>query len=138
MNRFTKESALELLNAADVFYSIVDRDDPEEDIEPQTLNMDYVWGWALAWGQKVSDEELPELAELFWDYGWGGILYWMSRKHGNMRSEFHDNNRKIDFVAYEENFRKKVQGSSAQAYTKISYTLGDLPALFPEEIKSSS
>jgi len=39
-------------------------------------------------------------------------------------SEFHDNNRMIDFVAQEEKLRTDVPDNSKRAYTQICYTLG--------------
>jgi hypothetical protein len=87
--------------------------------------MNDVWAWACADGQYVPDEKLPEVAELFWRYGWAGILYWVSKENGNMRSEFVDNNRFIDFVTHEEQLRKEFPDSDERAYKKISYTIGD-------------
>jgi len=129
VSRFTIESARALLYAADVFYdSLGDDHDPSEDGERQTLNMNDVWGWALAWGEHVPDDKLAEVADLFWRYGWGGLLYWMSCRHDNMRSEFHDNNRAIDFVRNEERIRAAHPGSSALAYHQESYVLGSPPS----------
>ena len=121
---FTKDAALALLNAAGVFYPF-DPADPEEDGEAQTLNQNDTWGWALAWGVKVPDDELAELARLFWHYGNCGVLYWVSARNENMRSEFLDNNRAIDFVMHEEALLKEIPDSSARAYKKITYTLGE-------------
>ena len=145
MARFTVESARKFLYAADVFYY----NDLEEEVAsmkgcykpedwpkeekfwreemsamPQTLNMNDVWAWALADCYRVPDEELIECAELMWRYGWAGILYFVSSKTNAQRSEFHDNNRMIDFVANEERIRKEKPGSSERAYFKTSYTLG--------------
>ena len=55
----------------------------------------------------VSDEELPKVANLFWNYGWCGILYWASKKNNGMKSEFFDNNRFIEFVENEEKIMKR-------------------------------
>jgi hypothetical protein len=67
---------------------------------------------------------LPEVARLFWNYGWCGILYWMSERHDQMKSEFHDINRFVEFVRREEDIRKEVPDSSERAYVKREYVLG--------------
>lgn len=90
----------------------------------QTLNLNDVWGWACNDCQYVGDEEIPELAKLVLDYGWCGMLYWVSRKRNGMRSEFHHYNRMIDFVANEEKI-KEGKSSSEYAYTKTIYSLGE-------------
>lgn len=125
MSRFTVDSARAFLYAADVFYdSLGDDHDPNEDGKRQTLNMNDTWGWALAWGEEVPDDKLIEAAELFWSYGWSGLLYWMSCRHDNMESEFFDNNRAIEFVRNEERIRAEHPGSSACAYHQESYLIG--------------
>ncbi len=116
------ESDVALLKAADLFYP----DDPEE---PEfagklILNMNDVWGWATGWGEEVPADQVHELARLFRDYGWPGVLYWMSGRHDNMRSEFEDINRFVDFVRNEEKIRADVPNSSKRAYVKAVYTLG--------------
>lgn len=115
------EQARTLLNAADVFFDC-DEDEPEM---RQVLNMSDVWAWACADCEKVEDSELPELGTLFFRYGWAGILYWVSQKRGGIRSEFKDNNRFIDFVAHEEELRKKIESSNQRAYATLTYTLGE-------------
>ena len=114
--KFSVQDARKLLDAADVFF--------EPDDEEIVLNMNDVWGWATAYGEYVKDEELPELAGLFWNYGWAGILYWVSEKNNNMESEFYDVNRCVQFVRHEERLRKSVPNSSKRAYKKLSYTIG--------------
>jgi hypothetical protein len=111
---------------ADVFYGFDPTDEDENDpaVYDNVLNMNDVWGWALAWGEKVPDDKLVEVADLFWHYGWPGLLYWMSERHDKMRSEFHDNNRAIDFVRNEERIRTAFPDSSARAYHKETYTIG--------------
>ena len=113
-------TAREILEAADVFYG-----DFGDGDDTQTLNQNDVWGWALSWGQHVPDDQLPVVAELFCRYGNGGILYWVSRQNDNMRSEFHDVNRHIEFVATEEAIRAKTTKDSKRAYEKITYTIGE-------------
>jgi hypothetical protein len=117
---FTVESARKLLMVADVFYPKFDEDD-----DPQLLNMNDVWGWGCADAERVSDDELPEVAKLFWLYGNCGILYWVSKKRGGIRSEFKDNNRFIDFVEHEEELRNRIPDGNERAYTNIQYTLGE-------------
>lgn len=133
------EAARTFLELADVFY--YSRKDLEEarrepqypehaaDIESslQQLNMNDVWGWALAYGVDVTDEELPELARLYRAYGYCGVLYWVAEKDGWERSEFEDITRFVQFVREEERIRKEVPGSSARAYAKRGYVVGVLP-----------
>ena len=129
VSRFTQESAQAFLDAAGVFYEFYPDDEELDERDPvifkNVLNMNDVWGWALAWGEKVPDEKLIEVAELFWAYGWPGLLYWMSCRHDNMRSEFHDNNRAIEFVRNEERIKAAHPGSSALAYHQEAYTIGN-------------
>lgn len=119
----TKESALALLNAAGVFFDIDETDPEEAQRFKQMLNLNDVWGWATADSEYVPDESLPEVATLFFRYGWAGILYWVSTKRGGERSEFYDVNRHIDFVAHEERLRQSCATSSEFAYKKASYTI---------------
>lgn len=119
--KYSIEQARKLLAGAGLFYGIDDEDDPDE--MAQTLNMNDVWAWASAEGEYVPDDKLPGLADLFRRYGWAGILYWVSEKNDGLRSEFHDNNRFIDFVRHEETLRKEVPDSNTRGYIKISYTL---------------
>ena len=88
--------------------------------------MNDVWGWACSWGEEVPDDELIPLAELFWKYGWGGCLYWVSERNEKMRSEFRDVNRQVDFVRHEIE-HAKGKSSSEAAYTPLSYTLDGSP-----------
>jgi len=123
----TIDEARELLRKADVFYA----NSPEELFEGdspqdlQTINFNDTWGWASAWGEHVPDEELERVADLFWRYGWCGILYWCSERHEKMKSEFHDINRYVQFVREEESIRDALPGSSQRAYAKRVYTLGE-------------
>ena len=117
---FSIDESRELLTLAGVFYDYGD-EDPKES---QTLNQNDTWGWALSWGQHVPDDQLPVVAELFWRYGNGGILYWVSRQNDNMRSEFHDVNRQIEFVHKEESIRELIRDSSVRAHTKLHYEIG--------------
>ncbi len=145
----TKEEALKLLYAADVFYykdvdtetaeinsysHIVDgkelwtperKQDFIEEVKncQHTLNQNDTWGWALSFGQHVPDDKLVEVAELYSRYGDCGVLYWVSEQNNQMRSEFEDINRYVDFVRMEEQIKKKYPGSSERAYYKPSYRL---------------
>jgi hypothetical protein len=83
-----------------------------------------VWCWACADSEYVPDEKLPEVGQLFMDYGWCGILYWGSEQYGGMKSEFYDINRFIEFVRQEEKIKKKISSSTKRAYKKISYRIG--------------
>ena len=115
------ENARALLVAAGVFYGL-DEDNLQS---AQTLNMNDTWGWATAWGEYVPDEKLVEVMDLFCSYGTCGLLYWVSEQHHQMRSEYEDINRFIDFVRQEEALRKAESSSSKRAYKKITYTLGE-------------
>lgn len=117
---FDIESARKLLNTANVFF---ENDDDEPELS-QTLNMNDVWAWGLAGGEYVPDEKLPEVAKLFWRYGWAGILYWASEQNDGMRSEFYDNNRFIEFVRNEERIKNQFPNSSERAYKEVKYTIG--------------
>lgn len=114
----TKESK-EFLIKAGIFFD-------EDDVpHPYTINLNDTFGWAVADGETVAEEDLPRLAELFYRYGRCGVLYWVSEKRNGMRSEFHDVNRRIDFVRKEEELKKAEPNSSKRAYTKVVYTLGE-------------
>lgn len=115
------EDARKLLEAADVFFGELEG---ESDEWKQTLNMNDTWGWASADGDYVPDDELPEVARLFYQYGWCGLLYWSSERNEQRRSEFADINRWIDFVRAEEAIRKEVPESNKRAYFKREYTIG--------------
>lgn len=106
-----------LLKEAGVFFN---RDEAGE----AELNLNDVWGWAVADGEVVPEDKVEELGWLFWCYGWCGILYWVSERRGGLRSEFHDVNRMIDFVRHEEKLLAEVPRESERAYKKIVYTLG--------------
>lgn len=116
----TRASTLALLQAMDIVFE----DGDEIDHYAQTLNMNDVWGWATAWGEYIPDEELPRVGDLLNRYGWCGALYWMSERHAQMRSEFEDINRFVEFVRREEQIRKDSPGSSARAYKKVCYAIG--------------
>jgi hypothetical protein len=121
------EKARQMLRAAGVFY-FDEESELLEDEGPkwlQTLNMNDTWGWALADCEYVSDEELSEVGDLFFKYGWCGILYWVSEKRGGMKSEFADINRFIEFVRNEENIIKEIPSSSKRAYIAMVYTIGN-------------
>jgi hypothetical protein len=123
---FTFEGSLELLRKAHVFFPISDDDDDDEPYLGQTLNLSDTWGWACADGEPVPDDKIIDVATLFWSYGWCGILYWVSERRGQCRSEFADVNRQIDFVRHEEAIRREVPESTRRAYTKRQYTIGEL------------
>lgn len=112
--------AFAMLEAADLFF-----EPDDESPFPHTLNLNDVWSWASADGEDVPDECAVELRDLFYRYGWCGVLYWYSERHNKCRSEFQDVNRFIDFVRHEEELRKREPSSSKRAYQKITYTLGE-------------
>ena len=96
-----------------------------EESESLELNMNDIWGWALAWTESIPAEKVVEVGELFRLYGWCGLAYWVSEQHEQMRSEFKDVNRTIDFVRHEEALRKTEPNSTKRAYRKLVYTLGE-------------
>lgn len=114
----TIDDAKKLLRLGGMTY-YADEDKPIE------LNMNDTWAWATAFGMPVSDEQVIEVASLFVNYGYCGILYWVSEQNDQMRSEFHDINRFVDFVRAEETLRKEMPQSTKRAYHKLKYTLGD-------------
>lgn len=116
---YTLEAARKLLENSGVFFET----DPEDDTPEQTINFNDSYWWATAHGQRVEDSELPELARLFYDYGWCGVLYWGGNKMGKGTIEFEDVKRKIQFVALEEAGRKLVPGDSARAYYDTHYKI---------------
>lgn len=118
---FNQEEARDLLRKMDVFFDECDGDGPEW---AQTLNLNDAFEWALADCEYVPDEDLPEVAELFWRYGWCGILYWAAQRREHFM-EFEDVKRFVKFVQEEEKIRKVQQSPSKRAYLKYTYTLGE-------------
>lgn len=117
-----EQRALTFLRLAGVFY-----DDEPDDDEPelaQTLDMNDTFGWACTMGEKVPDASLVEVARLYKQYGYCGMVYWVSEQNNQVRSEFHDINRFIDFVRQEESIRRDCPDWNKRAYFKRSYTLG--------------
>lgn len=118
--RMTKEQALALLNTADVFFG------PDDEIPQfdQTLNLNDAFFWAVSDSEYVPDEELPRVGELFFTYGWHGILYWVWNRRGRFTPEFLDVQRFIEFVAHEQDVIDEEPSSSRRAYKRVTYTLG--------------
>lgn len=113
-----------LLQMAGVFYcNSLEELDEDDDVELlQTLNMNDTWAWATAFGQYVEDSELPELASLFLSYGNAGILYYVSEKREQMKSEFSYINRMIQFVRNEEKIKEGLS-TTEYAYKKANYEI---------------
>lgn len=112
---FSNEAAQTLLDAAGVFF---------DEIEGRILNLNDAFYWACADGEEVTDEELPEVAELFFRYGMCGIYYWVLRKRGDASADFQDVSRFVEFVRAEEAIRAEIPDSNKRAYAQRSYTLG--------------
>lgn len=89
------------------------------------INLNDVWCWACAQCEPIPNEKVVEVARLFRKYGWCGLLYWASEQDNQCRSEFHDNNRFIDFVRKEEEIIKEVPDYNKRGYHKTTYALGD-------------
>jgi len=117
----TKEEALTLLNYANVFIAL----DEDELETKQVINLNDAFYWASADAEKVEDDELLEVAQLFINYGWCGIYYWVCNKRGSLKVEFEDINRFIDFVKHEEELVVKEPNTDKRAYMKYEYTLGE-------------
>lgn len=118
------ESAKKLLRASDIFFTDEDDAIDPADVDFSWINFNDVWGWASADCECVPEDEIVPLAELFWRYGWSGVLYWASERNNRCRSEFHDINRLVDHVRHEEAIRREEPDSSKRAYLERSYTLG--------------
>ena len=120
------DNARKFLQMGQVFYANspdeLDEDDDHRSL--QTLNMNDTWAWATGWGHYVPDHQLVELAKYFYHYGYCGVLYWFSEQNDQMRSEFEDINRFVDFVRNEERIRAEVPDYNKRAYTQREYTLG--------------
>lgn len=116
---FNQQSAENFLTYTDIFFD----DEEGTEFDKFTINLNDTWGWGEGDCEKVPKEDLVEVAELFWRYGWCGILYWVSKKRGGCESEFYDINRFIDFVSAEEKLRQDVPDSSKRAYTNLVYRL---------------
>lgn len=113
--------AKELLSVSGLFFS-------EDDGLPGFwINLNDTFGWACADGEQVDGSDLIEVARLFRDYGWCGLLYWVSKKREGLKSEFADNNRFIQFVKEEERIKREVPESTKRAYHKVVYTIGEEP-----------
>jgi hypothetical protein len=116
---FSIPEARKFLTTADVFFG-----EYEEDPKwIQTLNLNDAMFWGCADGEYVEDEELPEVARLFWLYGWHGLIYWVMKKRGLDKVEFEDVSRAVQFIRAEEQIRAEEPDSSKRAYLKRSYTI---------------
>lgn len=120
---FNIASARKLLNEANIFFGC---DLPDDDPKwAQMINLNDAFAWACSDCEYVEDEELPRLAELFWLYGWAGVMYWVAvEKRGDENPEFFDVRRHIEFVKNEEEIRKEEPSPSIRAYIKKEYTIG--------------
>ena len=124
---FSIQESLELLSKASVFFDCDDEDTSDDGKKwAQTINLNDAFYWACSDGEYVDDSELPRLAELFWRYGYCGVIYWVAvEKRGGEVPEFLDARRFIEFVRQEELLRNNEPSSSKRAYAKLTYTLGD-------------
>ena len=121
-----QQVAFEFLKTTGIFFGGYEKEGtPEEfDANERTINMNDVWGWACADGHEVPMDKMPELRRLYDDYGWCGVLYFVSEREGGHGSAFHHFSRMIEFVRKEEAIRSKHEHHSAYAYDKQSYTVG--------------
>lgn len=119
---FTVDEAREFLTKAELFFGCTFPDsDPKN---AQLLNLNDTFAWSAADGEYVEDEELQRVAELFWHYGYGGVLYWVVEKRKLEQVEFEDVKRQIEFVRQEESIRAEEPQQSKRAYLKRQYTVG--------------
>lgn len=118
--RMTQDVARTLLKQSEFFF-----DEDDEMPAGFWINLNDVFGWGCSDTEQVKDDELIPVANLFRQYGWCGLLYWVSQKRGGCQSEFKDINRFINFVRNEEEIIQQVPSDSKRAYLKTSYTLGE-------------
>ena len=117
----TTEAAKKLLSDAGLFYwPLGECDDPEDE---QTLNMNDTWVWGSSFGEKVENEDAIELARLFIEYGFCGVLYWVSEKNEQLVAEFSHINRMVQFVRNEEAIRISHKTLTDYAYSKQEYLI---------------
>jgi hypothetical protein len=88
------------------------------------LNMNDTWSWALGWCPEVPQDQVKEVARLFRLYGSAGLYYWHSCQENNMKSEFADINRFVEFVRNEEKICQEVPLAAIRAYHKVKYEIG--------------
>lgn len=116
-----QKAAFDRLKTTGIFY---ESDEDEDEKFERIINMNDVWGWACADSHEVPMDQMVELLRLYNDYGWCGVLYFVSEREGGRVSEFHHYNRMIEFVKKEEVIRSKHKRYNAYAYDKQSYTVG--------------
>lgn len=80
------------------------------------LNMNDTWGWACAWAEEVPDDKIKDVTRLYRKWGCAGLDYWVSEQNEQMRSEFFDINRAVDFVRAEEKLIERMPNCSERAY----------------------
>src|SRR3990172_7233381 len=116
---FTFAKGRELLAAGGLFF------DQDYGVLVQCLNLNDTFYWACADGEEIPDSEIQKVAELFYRWGWCGVLYWVwKRRGGDFTVEFQDIHRFIEFVTNEESIREKEPSDSKRAYFKYSYIVG--------------
>lgn len=138
MEQYIIENARRKLEAAEVFLynSKEERDEiPEREKKfrlEQALNLNDSYAWAMSDMERVEDEELPRLADLYSLYGWNGILYWVleEKRKGEDHVEFESVKRALQFIrAEEENLaaakKENPESFSHLLYRKCSYKIGE-------------
>lgn len=79
-----------------------------------SLNMNDTWAWACSDLPGVPEEQIVEAARLFRSYGFAGLMYWYTlQPDGPKQSEFHHNNRAVEFVSNEERIRRETVASES-------------------------
>lgn len=129
MNELTKEQ-LTLIN--DLLTTGMFYEDTIEDVEnnlkqgesPLNVNLNDAWFWALSDSYPVKIEDMKEVNNLIFHYGWCGLQYWVAKK-GEMdinSIEFNHARRHIQFVKNEEALRAKP---GHYCYSMGTYTISD-------------
>lgn len=129
MEKERQDRAFNFLKEAGLFFGVDEYLDADLTLEERDkwermLNLNDTFGWGCADCQLVEMVDMPELKRLFFNYGWCGILYWVSELRGGIRSEFRHYNRMIEFVKSEEGVRKSYSSEAQYAYGKVSYVVG--------------
>jgi hypothetical protein len=122
-----QSAALKRLRSYGLFFydnfSELDEDDDPSALRALNLN-DTFW-WATGYSMFVPDDKIEELDRLFSNYGWCGVLYWVSKNDEHFaQPEFNSVRRMISFVDNEERILTACKSSSEYAYSKDSYKIG--------------
>ena len=98
-----QRSALKLLRESGIFYNdnISELDAGDDPQSIRLINLNDTFWWGTAYCQFLPDDKIEELSNLFFKYGWCGVLYWCSKQE-EIKPEFENVIRSIQFVENEE------------------------------------